>query len=357
MHSYGVYESARKANALAGLTILIGISIFYTALDPAPAADDLIASWNSVERSEDALNDAPVPFPIEISDESLTLAPAPATDTAADSVDLTDPSGSEASATAVSESTVQNPVPAVDGIVLSNQEAIQFSLLLLRDGEKYLQGLSSYSAVFSKRERINGDLQEAQVIEMKIQHSPQYSVYMRWRNGDAGRQVLYSTQYEDGQMVVKLGGFKGRLIPAIKLDPNGDKAMSESRYPITRAGLHGMQQQVLSHREADLSRGYGVRCRRLPNQVFDETACLCFEFTYDSADISLVYRKSLILIDVRKNIVRLTRSYTWAGDSDGLSAEQLDEQTLIEDYSYSSINSGAELAAEEFSRDNPKYRM
>ncbi|MFN8705297.1 MAG: DUF1571 domain-containing protein, partial [Planctomyces sp.] len=178
MHSYGVYESARKANALAGLTILIGISIFYTALDPAPAADDLIASWNSVERSEDALNDAPVPFPIEISDESLTLAPAPATDTAADSVDLTDPSGSEASATAVSESTVQNPVPAVDGIVLSNQEAIQFSLLLLRDGEKYLQGLSSYSAVFSKRERINGDLQEAQVIDMKIQHSPQYSVYM-----------------------------------------------------------------------------------------------------------------------------------------------------------------------------------
>jgi hypothetical protein len=51
------------------------------------------------------------------------------------------------------------------------------------------------------------------------------------------------------------------------------------------------------------------------------------------------------------------RSYTWANEADSLTTEQLDAQTLIEDYSFSSINFGAELVAEDFSRDNPRYRM
>lgn len=211
--------------------------------------------------------------------------------------------------------------------------------------------------MFSKQERINGDLTQNQIIEMKVQHGPTFGIYMKWKNGDTGRQVLYNDSYPDGQMVVKLGGLKGRLLPAIKLDPRGERAMSEARYPVTEAGILGMTRQILAHREADLKRGYGVICRRLPNQQFDERECMCFVFEYESPEISATYRKSIILIDTRNCIPLMARNYTWARDTDGLTPEELDEQTLIENYTFTALNFGAELVAEDFSRDNPRYRM
>ena len=173
----------------------------------------------------------------------------------------------------------------------------------------------------------------------------------------AGRQVLYSDEYEDKQMVVKLGGLKGRLLPAIKLDPTSERAMSESRHPITAAGIHAMLRQMIGHRQDDLNRGHGVVCRRLPNQVFDERDCFCFSYEYESPELSPTYRKSIVLIDARHCIPMMARQFTWARDAEELTPEQLDEQTLVEHYSFTSINLEAALVAEDFSRENPKYRM
>ena len=50
-------------------------------------------------------------------------------------------------------------------------------------------------------------------------------------------------------------------------------------------------------------------------------------------------------------------NHTWTDEQEGLTAEQLDENTLIENYSFSSLNFGREFVAEDFSRDNPQYRM
>ena len=133
--------------------------------------------------------------------------------------------------------------------------------------------------------------------------------------------------------------------------------MSESRYPVTEAGILGMLKQISTHRRNDLSRGHGVHCRRLPNQTFDERNCICIEFEYTGKEHSEIYRKSIILIDARHHIPVMARNYTWARESEGLTPAQLDEQTLIENYTFTSINFGAELIAEEFRRDNPKYRM
>jgi hypothetical protein len=51
------------------------------------------------------------------------------------------------------------------------------------------------------------------------------------------------------------------------------------------------------------------------------------------------------------------RNYTWAADTEGLSELELDELTLIEDYSFTGLNFQQRLVAEEFSRENPLYRM
>ncbi len=338
--------SCRGSNALAACVIAGSLIVLYASFDPVPAGEDL----------HDGEQPVATATAFEIVDINETV-PVPPDATVVPQANETNTAVETAADPASADSTVQIVQTPESGIVLDNNEAIKFSLLVLKDGATWLQGVQHYSTLFSKQERIEGDLTENQIIEMKVQHGPTFGVYMKWKNSDTGRQLLYNEEYEDRQLVVKLGGLKGRLLPAIKLDPRGDRAMSEARYPVTEAGILGMMKQIISHRELDLKRGHGCICRRLPNQVFDEKNCMCFVFEYESPEISKTYRKSIILIDARHNIPLMARNFTWAREADGLSAQELDDQTLIENYSFTAVNFAVELVAEDFSRDNPRYRM
>jgi hypothetical protein len=318
-------KSSGKSNVLALCISAASIGVIFSSFDPAPAGEDL----SLIRTTSATLSDVPIPPDAGISFRAdlreLRSEPAP--------------------------TVVQN------AMVLDNNEAIKFSTLLLQDGSRFLENVAAYTTVFSKQERINCDLSGVQTIEMKVRHEPSFSVYMKWKNGDTGRQVLFNEEYEDRKMVVKLGGLKGRLLPAIKLEPTSERAMSESRYPITEAGLLGMVKQIVLCRQADMKNGQGVTCVRLPNREWDERECYCFQYHYDSAEFNQTYRKSIMLIDTRYHIPLQLTNYTWASEADGLTAEQLDEQTLIENYSFSRIDFGRELVAEDFSRENPSYRM
>jgi hypothetical protein len=302
-------------------------SLFFIVLsfDPAPAGEDIAFR---VSRSSD------VPLP---PGTSAISAPGPI---------ITESSINEAAVASAS-----------NRIVLSNNEAIEYCLLMLQDGARFIGNVDAYSVVFNKRERLNGDLGDAQTIEMKVRHAPSFGVYMKWKNGDTGRQLLYSDEYEDKKMVVKLGGIKGRLLKGIKLDPTSSEAMAEARYPCTEAGLLGMIRQVIAHRENDLKHGQGVTCLRLENRMCDERDCYCFMYEYESPAFNPMYRKSFIMIDTRYHIPLQVINYTWLTETEGLSAAEIDEQSLVEDYSFSRIDFGRQLIGAEFQRDNPAYKM
>ena len=357
-------RSSRSSNVLAAGVFALSLLVFYASYDPVPAGEEIPAEPATASLADFVIRDS-VPLPRDVVSPAGDLTPGavtdavtnPATDLVPDPATGTPDAGSYAVPSGEVPGGGETSDVAQAGWFLNNHEALEHSVFLLKDGIRHLEGISRYSTVFTKQERIGGDLSEVQKIELKVQHAPHFSVYMKWKNGDTGRQVLYSEAYDDRQMVVKLGGLKGRLLPALKLDPNGSTAMSEARYPVTEAGLLGMLRQILLYREADLQRGYGVTCRRLPNQQFDERECLCLQFDYESPEISAIYRRTILLLDQRHHFPVMARSFTWARDAEGISPAELDEQTLIENYTFSAINVAAELVAEDFSRDNPRYRM
>jgi hypothetical protein len=325
-------QSSGKSNVLALCVSAASLCVIFGSFDPVPAGEDLVSS-----RSPSAVEDS-VPLP-----DDARVMPSAAL---------------HASPIAESTSTSQSAdQPAHGGILLNNSEALKFSLLLMQDGLSFMKNVDTYSAVFNKRERIQGDLGDVQTIELKVRHEPAFSVYMKWKTGDTGRQLLYNEEYEDKKMVVKLGGFKGRLLPAIKLQPTSPEAMSQARYPVTEAGVLGMLKLLVFHRQNDLNHGQGVICRRLPNAVCDERECYCFLYEYQSPEFNQTYRKSMLMLDSRYHIPLRLINHTWTESADGLTAAELDEQTLIEDYSFSRIDFGRELVVEDFSRNNPAYRM
>ncbi|HQZ66342.1 MAG TPA: DUF1571 domain-containing protein [Planctomycetaceae bacterium] len=323
-------KSPRNSNLLAIIAFAVSLGAICCSFDPVPAGDDIrVARVNQSSTRIEHASDVPYP-PGYHSNPSDSLKSVPTAVTSQDS----------------SNSAVRN-----------NGDAIKFSMLLLKDGGRFIENVHSYRVLFDKRERISGDIGDTQTLELKVRHAPAFSVYMKWKNGDKGRQLLYNEAYEDKQMVVKLGGLKGRILPALKLDPFGSEAHAEARYPVTEAGLAGMIRQIVIQRELDLNLAQGVVCTRLENQVFDERECYCFRYDYSSTDASALYRKSFVYMDTRYHLPLKVTNYTWSSNGEGLTPEQLDEMTLIEDYSFRELDMGTPLAERDFSRENPSYRM
>ncbi len=105
---------------------------------------------------------------------------------------------------------------------------MQMNVLLLQKGLAQFSKIPDYQCNFTKQERIGGDLSKVQQISLKMRHEP-LSIYMKWRSGETGQQVIYVEGQNDGKMLVKAGGLKGRL-GTLSLDPNSALAMSQSRH-------------------------------------------------------------------------------------------------------------------------------
>ena len=55
----------------------------------------------------------------------------------------------------------------------------------------------AYKRWYEREERIDGEMKEPQQMELKLRHAP-FSVYMKWLNGDKGRELLYTANENDG---------------------------------------------------------------------------------------------------------------------------------------------------------------
>ncbi len=318
---------------LAACVTVFSVAILYSSFDPVPAGEDLV-------------NYDPPPAAYVIDQSDVPVPP---------DANVIPATQAEQSANNTTTAATETSYPAQGG-VLSNMETVKFCVLLLQDGARYMKSLNDYTVNFHREERIDGDMKEQQSIAMKVQHQPNFAVYMNWQTGDRGRQVLFSDAYEDGCMVVKFGGIR-RFLPAVRVDPNCGLAKAETRYPITEAGVLGMIEQILAHRQEDLKRGHGVNCVRLTNDEFDGHQCYRFLLTYEDPKFNAAYRKSILLVDSRRHIPLMVRNFTWATDGEELSEEELDKATLIENYSFTKLDMNSELAVADFSRENPKYRM
>ncbi len=319
-------RSSRWPNFFASLVLTGAIGLTYFNCDPMVAGSDptaRVASLNMQPSLElPSLPNIPVPAPVE---------PGAAAD----------PSDQDSQ-------TAQH-----DPAVLQGRWALQMNIALLERGIEKLKHINDYKCTFSRQERVGGALLDPQVMKVKIRHEP-FSVYLKWIVGDKGRQAIYVQGLHDGKLLVQPGGFKGRLTGTLPLDPTDSLVMAESRHPVTEFGILKLATKIAKHQKQDLERGTGYRCQMYDNQVLDERPCFLFVLEYDSPEICKAYRKSAIFIDKELSLPVGIRNYTWGIDVD---PEKIDEETIVESYTYSDIEFNSNLAMEDFSAKNPKYRM
>ncbi|HWA99105.1 MAG TPA: DUF1571 domain-containing protein [Pirellulales bacterium] len=137
-------------------------------------------------------------------------------------------------ATAQTETTPP-PVVAASSDAGESAARLDHCLRLLVAADELLSQTQTVQATFHKRERLGGVLEEQNVIDLRVRREPM-AVYMRWQRPDEGREAIWRADANDGQIVVHPGGWKGRWVPVVKVDPFGARAASGSRRPINTSG-------------------------------------------------------------------------------------------------------------------------
>lgn len=248
------------------------------------------------------------------------------------------------------------PLPDEKGMHLSGQMALMLQVAMLQDSLNRLEKIRGYTAKFEKQERIDGDLSDKQVLAAKIRHKP-FSVYFNYEVGSVGQEVLYPISGDDSRMLVKSARLGGRL-PAMKLDPNSTLAMSESRYPVTMAGIKELTKMTLEIRQLDMKKRDGAVNVELRDDVrFDSRPVYAYTIDYASAKDSPTYRRCVLYIDKQLMLPVYVRNWTWSKDARGSESGAFDDSTLIEYYAYRKINADAGLKQIDFARENNSYNF
>jgi hypothetical protein len=266
-----------------------------------------------------------------------------------------DPSGQ----TALSSLSAEELKRRIHREIHGSRLALQLHIALLEVGKHRLEVIPDYSATFLKQERVDGDdLQELQTIQLKMRHRP-FGLYMKWlEGGDVGRQVLFSEGQYDDQVQVKLGGKLSKVLPTLKLDPNGSMAMKESRHPVTEMGLLQLAELVLQYRKRDLAHPQGVHWEMIPDQKFFDHVCDCWVVEYDNREVEKVYRKSITYIDRKYSLPICVKNFGWPADgAEFADAAGLDEATFIEYYGYTDIELETRLSDADFDKANADYKF
>lgn len=335
-----------RRNTYAFLIVLFTFGFFHWNTDPEACGIDPIASIRrgplipisitpQPPKSPVAL---PVPTPLESQTASSGLTPVVTTP----STSPVTPSGPE---------TVKEEIPSPEGTVLTGRWALKASQFRLQQGQAILEKTPDYSAQFRRQERIDGALIDAQTMNLKVRHEP-FSLYIKWTEGDRGRQLIFSQGLNEDKVLIQLGGVTGRLTGAIAMVPNDPRIMAESRYPATCAGLLELTKIILDHHKSDLKLATGVTSEMRDGESFDNRPCFLTTLTYDSPTVNTDYYKSLILIDKELSVPVCVRNYTWIL---GQAPATEDEDSLIEHYSYTGLEINTQLTDNDFTKQ--KYKM
>ncbi len=162
-----------------------------------------------------------------------------ANDTPAGQTAAATPAPSAATATVAAPAAMTDAKAPFDLTQKTGEHPLMPVLRALKASQEEIdRNVRDYSCTLVKRERVNGELGDSQHIFMKVMHQP-FSVYMRFLQPYAGREVVYVAGQNDGKLVALEAGFT-RMLGKMNLDPTGTRAMNGQKYPITDVGMRNL---------------------------------------------------------------------------------------------------------------------
>jgi hypothetical protein len=206
-----------------------------------------------------------------------------------------------------------------------------------------LAEIRDYSATFSKRELIGGELKAASM-NLKLREEP-FSVYLHFGKPNEGREVIYVAGRNNNQLFVHDTGLSS-LVGTISLVPDGERAMAENRYPVTMIGLREMLNRVIAQWEAE-GEFAETNVKYYPNAKLGMRECRVIESTHPQPRKQFKFHMTRLFIDKESGLAVRVEQYGFPANGG--------KPPLIEEYSYLDIRTNLGFKDADFDTKNPNY--
>lgn len=256
--------------------------------------------------------------------------------------------GTSAPAAKVSDARLE-PTP-----VHSLDRALNIARTGLRDCRNEVK---DYTAILVKRERVDGVLGQHEYAKLKVRNRKvlngkvvqPLSVYLKFLKPSsvAGREVIYVENENDGNMIAREGGFKGKFLPTVSLAPEGMLAMRGQRYPVTEIGVENLIVKLIERGETS-KQFSDVRCDFRTNARIIDTQCTVLEVMQPTQHPELEFYKAQVFIDEKLNLPIRYIAYDWPKTEEA-------PLEVLEEYTYLNLEVNVGLTQSDFDPYNEDY--
>lgn len=228
----------------------------------------------------------------------------------------------------------------------SESKELQAALDAAYSSRDSVSQIKSYSALFIKREMIKDHL-IGQVTDLKFRQEP-FSVYLKYHEPHAGREVIYVAGRNKGNLLVHEDGFKA-LAGTLAFSPTSEEAMKENRYPITQIGLGILLDLTIAQWEQDQKYGE-TDVKFFPEAKIGEIDCRMIETSHPAARPHFKFVRTRLYIEKKSNLPLRLEQY-------GFPRKAGEAAPIIEEYTYSNLKINLNLTDHDFDTKNKEYNF
>lgn len=207
-----------------------------------------------------------------------------------------------------------------------------------------LSQVRDYTAQFVKKELVEGQ-HITHNMDLKFREQP-FSVYLRFRDQNEGRQVLYVQGANGGQLLAKESGLKG-MVGTVRLNPTDSLALSENRHPITDVGISNMLGSIIRQWEEEGKYGE-IDVKYFPSAKLGNFPVKVIRTTHPVKRRQFKFHVTQLYLDEKSLFPVRVEQFDWP---QGEGAKPL----LVEQYMYSSVRANQNLNQTDF--DPRKYGL
>ncbi len=214
-----------------------------------------------------------------------------------------------------------------------------------------LKGVKDYEAVFVKRELIGRRLQKS-TMNLKIRVEP-FSVYLKFLDANAGREVIYNEGRLNNQMQIHEAGIKS-LAGTVLRAPNAPDVMAENRYPANRVGLKTMLDTVIKQWEEEGKFGE-IKTQKYPDAKLsdkedkEEDKCVVYESIHPTPRNQFKFHITRLWINSKTGLAVRVEQLGFPKKGD-------EKPPVIEEYTYGSLKTNVKLTDYDFDVKNKAYK-
>jgi hypothetical protein len=230
------------------------------------------------------------------------------------------------------------------------------ALRLAHDSWQHSQAhVRDYTAIMTKRARVDGELSAYQQAYVKIRNrrvqdgqvATPMSVYMKFLRPEStkGREVIWVEGRNQGKLVAHQPGLTNLV--RLHLDPNGSLAMRGQRYPITEIGLENLIRKLIEKGDRDRQHGE-CEVEIYPNAKVDNRSCKMVHIVHPVRRAHFDFHRAQVFFDDELQLPIRYASWSWPAEAGG-------EPPLEEEYTYTNVTINVGLTDADFDPDNDAY--